>query len=129
MVMRDTCNDDLYHAVHVREADSNDTTTAGGERISLVLKRALDRGGGKRGHGLVGEGRRARRVNRHAVSSGRSLESATTTSASSSSSRAGGGGGGGDSREESQSSKSGNGSNTSKRSGKSKNNNPGRSSK
>ena len=126
--MRDNCNDDFYHAVHAREADSNDTT-AGGERISLVLKRALDRGGGKRGHGLAGEGRRARRVNRHAVSSGRSLESATTTSASSSSSRAGGGGGGGDSREESQSSKSGNGSNTSKRSGKSKNNNPGRSSK
>ena len=33
-------------------------------RVSLVFKRALDRGGGKKGHGLAGEGRRSRRKHR-----------------------------------------------------------------
>jgi alkylated DNA repair dioxygenase AlkB len=120
VVMRDNCNDDFYHAVHAREADKNDAT-AGGERISLVLKRALDRGGGKRGHGLAGEGRRARRVTRHTVSSDSSLGSAATTASRVS--------GGGDSREFSQSSKSNNNNSSKKRGSKSKINNPSRSSK
>jgi hypothetical protein len=129
VVLRDTCNDDFYHAVHSGEAgsclmnkDKDATITTigggGGERISLVLKRALDRGGGKRGHGLAGEGRRARRATRHAVSNGSSLASAATPA----------------SREFSPSSKNSNGNNNSnsngnnKRGGKSKSNNPGRSS-
>jgi hypothetical protein len=127
VVLRDTCNDDFYHAVHAGEAGSCLTnkdkdatvTIGGGERISLVLKRALDRGGGKRGHGLAGEGRRARRATRHAVSNGSRLASVATPT----------------SREVSPSSKSSNGNNNSngngnnKRGGKSKSNNPGRSSK
>ena len=52
VVMKDTCNDDFYHAVH--SGDSND------DRVSLVLKRALDRNG-KKGHGEQGQGRRSRK--------------------------------------------------------------------
>jgi hypothetical protein len=133
VVMRDNCIGDFYHAVRAGAAGScltnkdNDATSTGGERISLVLKRALDRGGGKRGHGLAGEGRR--RATRHAVSSGSSLTPAATPA----SSRTGGGGG---SRELSQSSRSSSGnsnsnsnSNNIKRGGKSKSNNPDRSNK
>lgn len=50
------CNDDFYHAVYTADGE-----VRGGGRVSLVLKRAMDRGGGKRGHGLAGEGRRSRR--------------------------------------------------------------------
>jgi hypothetical protein len=56
--MKDQCNDVFYHAVHA--ADS--VSLSPKERISLVLKRSLDRGGGKRGHGLQGEGRRSRKA-------------------------------------------------------------------
>lgn len=52
VVMTDTCNDDFYHAVHAGR--NNDP------RISLVFKRAIERGGTK-GHGLAGQGRRRRR--------------------------------------------------------------------
>lgn len=53
VVMRDSCNDDFYHAV---QAGANDK-----DRVSLVLKRALDRGNGRKGHGQQGQGRRSRR--------------------------------------------------------------------
>ena len=49
-----TCNDDFHHAVYTAEGENV------GDRISLVFKRAINRGG-KRGHGLQGEGRRSRR--------------------------------------------------------------------
>ena len=52
VVMKDNCNDDFYHAVHSGESDN--------DRVSLVLKRALDRNG-KKGHGEQGQGRRSRR--------------------------------------------------------------------
>jgi hypothetical protein len=52
VVMRDTCNDDFYHAVHAGLTDD--------ERISLVLKRAISRNGQK-GHGIEGQGRRNRK--------------------------------------------------------------------
>lgn len=50
VVMKDSCNDDFFHAVHAGISDE--------ERISLVLKRALERNG-HRGHGLPGQGRRS----------------------------------------------------------------------
>jgi 2OG-Fe(II) oxygenase superfamily len=50
IVMKDSCNDDFYHAVHAGVSDE--------QRISLVMKRAIDRGNGRRGHGLQGQGRR-----------------------------------------------------------------------
>lgn len=49
-----TCNDDFHHAVYAAEGENV------GDRVSLVFKRAINRGG-KRGHGLQGEGRRSRR--------------------------------------------------------------------
>ena len=52
IVMTDSCNDDFYHAVHAGSCDE--------DRVSLVLKRALDRNG-RKGHGLPGEGRRSGR--------------------------------------------------------------------
>mmetsp|Transcript_20026 Transcript_20026/g.26593 ORF Transcript_20026/g.26593 Transcript_20026/m.26593 type:complete len:201 (+) Transcript_20026:1-603(+) len=60
VLMTDDCNDVFHHAVYADEGNCDDT----GSRVSLVLKRALDRGGGQRGHGLAGEGRRARRRQR-----------------------------------------------------------------
>jgi hypothetical protein len=51
-----SCNDDFYHAVYTAEGEAG---TDG--RVSLVFKRSMDRGGGKRGHGLAGEGRRSKR--------------------------------------------------------------------
>lgn len=53
-----TCNDDFHHAVYTAQDETGD---GGDGRVSLVLKRAISRGGGKRGHGLEGEGRRSRR--------------------------------------------------------------------
>lgn len=56
VVMKDNCNDDFYHAVHVGD-NHND-----GVRVSLVLKRALAFGkNGKKGHSDVGQGRKSRR--------------------------------------------------------------------
>ena len=55
VVMTENCNDDFYHAVHSSQNDD--------PRISLVLKRALQRGtsGDQRGHGLYGQGKRRNR--------------------------------------------------------------------
>ncbi len=55
VVMKDNCNDAFFHAVHAGVTDD--------QRISLVLKRAIDRGNGRRGHGLPGHGRRSRKRN------------------------------------------------------------------
>jgi hypothetical protein len=59
VVMWGECNDLFHHAVYTAEGEANATGPDG--RVSLVLKRAVDRGNGRRGHGLQGEGRRARR--------------------------------------------------------------------
>jgi len=61
-----TCNDDFHHAVYPENelsADGNIATKGGLDlsRISLVLKRAMPHGSKqRRGHGMAGEGRRAR---------------------------------------------------------------------
>ncbi|KAL7514293.1 hypothetical protein ACHAXN_012070 [Cyclotella atomus] len=57
VLMTGDCNDLFHHAVYAAPFDD----CAQNSRVSLVLKRALDRGGGKKGHSLKGEGRRARR--------------------------------------------------------------------
>ena len=56
------CNDVFHHAVYgsdnsnfSHERQKNDG------RVSLVFKRAMDRGNGRKGHGQRGEGRRSRR--------------------------------------------------------------------
>lgn len=49
------CNDEFHHAVYPGSGQ------ASLGRISLVLKRAIPRSNGKRGHSLVGQGRRTRR--------------------------------------------------------------------
>ena len=54
------CNDLFHHAVYSSQSSLSDHVDS--SRVSLVLKRALDRNG-KKGHGLAGEGRRARRNN------------------------------------------------------------------
>jgi alkylated DNA repair dioxygenase AlkB len=53
------CNDLFHHAVYTAEGERQISPHG---RVSLVLKRAIDRGGGKRGHGLAGEGRRSKRT-------------------------------------------------------------------
>jgi hypothetical protein len=55
--MAGACNDLFHHAVYASPFDG----VGNNSRVSLVLKRALDRGGGKKGHSLAGEGRRSRR--------------------------------------------------------------------
>lgn len=59
VLMWGECNDVFHHAVYTAEGESAATSQDG--RVSLVFKRAIDRGNGRRGHGLQGEGRRARR--------------------------------------------------------------------
>ncbi len=57
------CNDLFHHAVYGSSANgiqSNGKKTGNG-RISLVFKRAMDRGNGRKGHGRAGGGRRSRR--------------------------------------------------------------------
>jgi alkylated DNA repair dioxygenase AlkB len=61
VVMRDNCNDDFYHAV---QAGANDK-----DRVSLVFKRALDRGNGRKGHGQQGQGRRSKRKLKNSMDS------------------------------------------------------------
>lgn len=51
VLMKDNCNDEFYHAVHAGDSDK--------DRVSLVLKRALNRNG-KKGHGQQGQGRKSR---------------------------------------------------------------------
>ncbi len=55
------CNDDFHHAVYTAEYDFDINSPREG-RVSLVLKRAMDRGKGRKGHGIHGEGRRRKRV-------------------------------------------------------------------
>ena len=57
-LMTGSCNDKFHHAVYSSPFDK-----VGNSRVSLVLKRALDRKG-KKGHGLKGEGRRSKSRNR-----------------------------------------------------------------
>jgi alkylated DNA repair dioxygenase AlkB len=64
VVMWGSCNDDFHHAVYVAESNTETPNVGTTGRISLVFKRAIDRGGGKRGHGLMGQGRKARRRQR-----------------------------------------------------------------
>ena len=59
--MTGSCNDLFHHAVY---SSPFDRVGSNNSRVSLVLKRALDRGGGRKGHGLAGEGRRSRQRNR-----------------------------------------------------------------
>mmetsp|Transcript_18666 Transcript_18666/g.39271 ORF Transcript_18666/g.39271 Transcript_18666/m.39271 type:complete len:634 (+) Transcript_18666:271-2172(+) len=59
--MTGACNDLFHHAVY---SSPFDRVGINNSRVSLVFKRALDRGGGKKGHGLAGQGRRARQRNR-----------------------------------------------------------------
>ena len=56
--MAGVCNDVFHHAVYASPFDEG-----GSSRASLVFKRVLDRGGGKKGHSLTGEGRQSRRKN------------------------------------------------------------------
>ena len=58
VLMTGPCNDLFHHAVYASPFDDIGVQNS---RVSLVLKRALDRGGGKKGHSLAGQGRRARR--------------------------------------------------------------------
>ena len=55
VVMRDHCNDAFEHAVMPAQGAANR-----GPRVSLVFKRALADGNGRKGHSLAGEGRRYR---------------------------------------------------------------------
>ena len=56
--MTGSCNDMFHHAVY---SSPFDNVGINNSRVSLVFKRALERGGGKKGHGLRGEGRRTRK--------------------------------------------------------------------
>ena len=58
------CNDLFHHAVYPA-ADNNFQNDTGGKnvgRVSLVFKRAIDRGNGKKGHGIRGKGRKSKRL-------------------------------------------------------------------
>lgn len=54
------CNDVFHHAVYHRR-DDDGRRTSGRGRVSLVFKRAIDRGNGRKGHGVAGKGRRRSR--------------------------------------------------------------------
>jgi hypothetical protein len=56
--MDENCNDDYLHAVYAARDNGDHDDPAPIGRISLVLKRAIARAGGRRGHGLQGQGRR-----------------------------------------------------------------------
>ncbi len=64
-----SCNDVFHHAVYGADAfdDANADLSSQPKRhndgrVSLVFKRAMDRGNGRRGHGQRGEGRRSKRL-------------------------------------------------------------------
>jgi len=59
--MTGVCNDLFHHAVYSSPFDKS--MGVRNSRVSLVFKRALDRGGGRKGHGMAGEGRRSRQRN------------------------------------------------------------------
>jgi len=57
-----SCNDDFHHAVYPGDQNKRDNVDQDHQgRISLVLKRAIARNGGQKGHGIAGQGRRSRR--------------------------------------------------------------------
>ena len=58
VLMTGECNDLFHHAVYASQSQS-DLAGSGSSRVSLVFKRALDRGG-RKGHGVRGQGRRSR---------------------------------------------------------------------
>lgn len=56
------CNDSFHHAVYPESETATSPRDASElRRVSLVLKRAIAYGSGRRGHGLAGAGRRSRR--------------------------------------------------------------------
>jgi len=55
------CNDVFHHAVYSSLSSGEAKKNTGDGRVSLVFKKAVDRGNGKKGHGRRGEGRRSRR--------------------------------------------------------------------
>ena len=62
--MDSECNDLFHHAVYNRQdvrVGTNELVKNSDGRVSLVFKRAMDRGSGRKGHGKAGEGRRSRR--------------------------------------------------------------------
>jgi len=66
VVMDHDCNDLFHHAVYGKQLSSTDATSVlGGSdsdgRVSLVFKRAMDRGNGRKGHGKAGQGRRGKK--------------------------------------------------------------------
>lgn len=63
VVMREHCNDDFEHSVMPAQGSANT-----GPRVSLVFKRALADGNGRKGHSLAGEGRRSRARRRQGAS-------------------------------------------------------------
>lgn len=68
VMMDGDCNDVFHHAVYGKQLSSTDATSVlgGGSdsdgRVSLVFKRAMDKGDGRRGHGRAGQGRSAKRL-------------------------------------------------------------------
>ena len=61
VVFMGSCSNDLFH--HAVYSSPSEGIAINTSRVSLVFKRALDRGGARRGHGLAGEGRRSRQRN------------------------------------------------------------------
>jgi hypothetical protein len=64
VIMDHECNDLFHHAVYGRQDIGDNAGSAVGShgRVSLVLKRAMDLGNGRKGHGKVGQGRRSKRM-------------------------------------------------------------------
>lgn len=62
VVMDNECNDLFHHAVYGKQDIGDNPDMNGYGRVSLVLKRAMDQGNGRKGHGKAGEGRRSKRM-------------------------------------------------------------------
>mmetsp|Transcript_14783 Transcript_14783/g.27820 ORF Transcript_14783/g.27820 Transcript_14783/m.27820 type:complete len:534 (-) Transcript_14783:27-1628(-) len=62
VIMDRECNDVFHHAVYGRQDIGDTTDMLSNGRVSLVLKRAMDQGNGRKGHGRPGEGRRSKRL-------------------------------------------------------------------
>jgi hypothetical protein len=64
VTMDHDCNDVFHHAVYGRSDASVGVSSDSGRgdgRVSLVFKRAMNRGNGRKGHGRAGQGRRAKK--------------------------------------------------------------------
>jgi hypothetical protein len=64
VTMDHDCNDVFHHAVYGRSdisASASSDSGRGNGRVSLVFKRAMNRGNGRKGHGRAGQGRRAKK--------------------------------------------------------------------